>query len=625
MNLAEFLFPHDTVRNIQDALLQQVKAIVENKGCLVVHAPTGLGKTAATLGPALSVALQEGKTVFFLTSRHTQHQIALETARQISRRYSRKIVVADVIGKKWMCLQQGAEQLYTRDFFEYCKALREDGKCEYYENLYKGNKITPRGSKLVSHLMQAGPMSSEEINTFAGRENLCPYYTSLKIACSANLVISDYYYIFAPAVADSFLNRIGREMEDIIVIVDEAHNLPARARELLSYRLSSSMINRAIAEADKFGFRETSAILAQLLDVLNRYAEGIVSRPGSQVVISEDDFLGQVDEIRPVAELVDDLERIAEEIRKRQRQSSVAGVAAFISAWSTEEEGFIRYFEIRQGAKEPVLFLNLRCIDPSIVTSRIFREAYASVLMSGTLTPPEMYREILGCPDDAVTAVYSSPFPQKNRLNLVVPYTTTKFTERNPAQYRNISRMCADIANAVPGNVALFFPSYFVRDEVERFFSGECRKTVIAERPDLTKKEKLDMLEKFKSHSSKGAVLLGVVSGNFGEGIDLKGDFLKAVVVVGLPLLQPDIVSKAAIQYYDMKFRRGWDYGYVFPSFNKTIQSAGRCIRSETDRGVIVFLDERYTLPQYARCFPRDWELKVSANPVEEIKAFFRQ
>jgi DNA excision repair protein ERCC-2 len=131
------------------------------------------------------------------------------------------------------------------------------------------------------------------------------------------------------------------------------------------------------------------------------------------------------------------------------------------------------------------------------------------------------------------------------------------------------------------------------------------------------------MLDRFKGYKDIGAVFLAVASGSFGEGIDLPGDLLKAVIVVGLPLSQPDLETKSLIDYFDKKFGKGWDYGYLFPAFNKTLQNAGRCIRSETDKGVIVFLDERYVWPNYRRCFPEDWEMVVSKDPMYEINEFF--
>jgi len=158
---------------------------------------------------------------------------------------------------------------------------------------------------------------------------------------------------------------------------------------------------------------------------------------------------------------------------------------------------------------------------------------------------------------------------------------------------------------------------------VYKFFDPLCKKTTILEHQRLTKEDKTEILNKFKSYQKVGAVLLGVATGSFGEGIDLPGNLLKCVVVVGLPLQQPDLETKELISYYDKKFGKGWDYGYIFPAFNKTLQNAGRCIRSETDKGVVVFLDQRYLWPNYKRCFPPDSDIKVTRHYKEMIDEFF--
>jgi len=206
---------------------------------------------------------------------------------------------------------------------------------------------------------------------------------------------------------------------------------------------------------------------------------------------------------------------------------------------------------------------------------------------------------------------------------MVIPQTTTKFTNRSVAQFKEIARVCAEIANLVPGNSALFFPSYILRDEINQYFTSLCTKTTFLEMPRMNKKEKHEFLERFKSYKDSGAVLLGVASGSFGEGVDLPGDFLKAVVVVGLPLQPPDLETKELIKYYDTKFKKGWDYGYILPAITKALQNAGRCIRDETDRGIMIFLDERYAWNSYLKCFPIDWDVKITRMYKELIKRFF--
>jgi len=255
-----------------------------------------------------------------------------------------------------------------------------------------------------------------------------------------------------------------------------------------------------------------------------------------------------------------------------------------------------------------------------MLTRSISGETRSMSLMSATLHPLPMYKDILGFPDDSLQETYESPFPKENKLTLVIPETSTKFTGRSEDMYKKIAKICADITNEIPGNSAIFFPSYDLRNQVNKYFSDLSKKTLFIEESLMNKAEKMDFLERFKKYNS--AVLLGAAAGSFSEGIDLPG-VLKCVIVVGLPLSQPDLETKELIKYYDNEFGKGWDYGYTYPALNKTIQAAGRCIRSETDRGVIVFLDERYAWDNYLKCFPKDWNPKITKLYMDRIKGFF--
>jgi len=267
--------------------------------------------------------------------------------------------------------------------------------------------------------------------------------------------------------------------------------------------------------------------------------------------------------------------------------------------------------------------LNYRCLDPSLSSTVIFEHCYSAILMSGTLTPTSMYNDLLGFPAKrTIQKEFGSPFPKKNKLTMIIPQTTTKFSERDENQFKEIAKICGDITNNINGNCALFFPSYMLLDYVNRYFAEISNKKIIREIPNLSKEGKYDILEEFKNSSKKGAVLLGVASGSFGEGVDFPDNLLKCVVVVGIPLQKPDLETNELIRYYDNKFGHGWDYGYLFPAILKSLQNAGRCIRSETDKGVIVFLDQRYAWPNYKRCFP-DSDIIITKDYIEKIKEFF--
>ncbi|HLC22411.1 MAG TPA: helicase C-terminal domain-containing protein, partial [Candidatus Nanoarchaeia archaeon] len=239
-------------------------------------------------------------------------------------------------------------------------------------------------------------------------------------------------------------------------------------------------------------------------------------------------------------------------------------------------------------------------------------------------TPLEMYEDLLGFDKNrAITLEYENPFPAENKLSIILPETSTKFTSRGKMMYEQIAAKCATIVNAVPGNTVVFFPSYALRDHIYEFLRNKCDKTLFLEDTAYTKEQRGNLLERFKEYKDQGAVLLAVAGGSYSEGIDLPGDLLKAVVVVGLPLARPDLETQELITYYDKRFGKGWDYGYVYPAIIKILQSAGRCIRSETDRGVVVFLDERYNWQNYKKCFPSSMHTQIERNPLPLIQKFF--
>jgi len=263
------------------------------------------------------------------------------------------------------------------------------------------------------------------------------------------------------------------------------------------------------------------------------------------------------------------------------------------------------------------------CLDPSFVTRDLIEESYSTIVMSGTLQPLDMYKDVLGFPENTIIKDYKSPFKNENRLTMIIPKTTTKYSERSDRQFAEISKILAEITNAVPGNCSLFFPSYHIRNRVYNYFATKSNKSIFLEEPGLSKEQKNELLERFGSYKDTGAILMGAVSGSFSEGVDYIGDLLKCVVVVGIPLGKPDLETNSLIDYYETKFGKGWEYGYSLPAMSRVLQGAGRCIRSETDRGVIVFLDSRFTWANYFKCFPKDWDIKVTGLYQDRIKDFF--
>jgi DNA excision repair protein ERCC-2 len=384
----------------------------------------------------------------------------------------------------------------------------------------------------------------------------------------------------------------------------------------MTSRLSTVMLKRAASEAKKFKYSDAGYIITEIRNILENFTKDL--NIGEEKLIEKEDFLEKVNKLGNYNEIVSDFEFIGDAVRETKKQSNIGSLSRFLSAWKGNDDGFVRIVEKTPNS----VILSYRCLDPSLVTKDVLENAHSSIIMSGTLNPTDMYKDLLSFPKNSVEKTYKSPFPDENKLALIIPETTTKYSMRSDAQFRRMARICADIVNDVPGSSALFFPSYKVRDMVNHYFSKLCKKTTFLEKSNLTKQEKEDMLNNFKTYKKNGAALLSVASGSFGEGIDLPG-VLKSVVVVGIPLPKPDLEAKALINYYNNKFGKGMEYGYIFPAFNKALQSAGRCIRSSKDRGILIFLDQRYAWPMYSKCFPFDWNIKVTKNYLKQINNFF--
>jgi len=617
----DMLFPHDDVRPTQEELIRRINHAVTNQQNLLANAPTGLGKTAAALAPSIREALKKDLTVFFLTSRHTQHKLAMETVRMIKQKYKLNFSAVDIIGKKWLCLQPGIIKLFPRDFTDYCQNMKEDDLCEFYSNMREKGEPSKKALELVKHLKSEGKTDTESIIKASEESKLCPYEVALLIAKDARVIIGDYYYIFHPSIRENFLKRTGKELSKIIVIIDEGHNLPERIKDLASHRINTFILKRAMDEARKYKKLEIVGMLQVLEQTISKLAEG----PDDERYIEKDGLIKELRESYDFDEAISEMSLLADLVREEQKQSYLGTIASFLVAWTLDDHGFARILSKGISLKgEKIISVNYRCLDPSLMTREVIRLAYSTVLMSGTLSPTSMYKEVLGF-DSAEEVSYKSPFPEKNKLNLIVPKTSTKYETRNEAQYKEIAEIIAKATNKIPGNSAVFFPSYYLRDEVNTYFSRLSNKTIFVETQKMTKKEKVDFLESFKGYKNAGAVLMGVIGGNFGEGIDLPGDYLKGVLIVGLPLQRPDLETEALIKYYDDKFKKGWDYGYLLPAFNKALQSAGRCIRSETDKGVIIFIDERYAWKNYFRCFPPSWDIKITLLFEKLIENFFNK
>jgi len=625
--LKETLFPFSQAREEQMRMLEDVAKTVRAGSSLMAHAPTGIGKTAASLPPALAYALENGKTVFFLTPKHSQHRIVVDTLKRIIDRYDKKIISVDIIGKQWTCLYEGALELTSFEFNHFCKAHKRNETCRFYNKVYKEgtNELTKEAKAAIEEIKKKSPLHSEEILDVCKKAGLCPYEIATQVGKSANVVICDYYHLFHPHVRQAFLSKTGKNLEDLILIIDEAHNLPERVRKLMSSTLSEYTISNALKEAAALREENLEEDLNSLLKVLKFFGKKLKK---DEMFIKKEEFVSEIesDTSEKLDFLVENLETLGESVLElpNRFRSYASSVAEFLGAWSEkrDELAYARIFNTYMSQTGRRYQISLKCLDPALYTQEVFSHAHASILMSGTLLPPDMYKTVLGI-HNAKAEQYKNPFPPENRLVVITHGITTKYSQRSDYMWSKIAKNTESIIKKVPGSIAVFFPSYEILKTISKI--AKIDKETLIEKQEMTKAQKHELYKRLAHLSQgKGGVLFAVQAGSFSEGMDFPGGMLDCVIVVGLPLEKPTLETEALITYYDFKFNRGWDYGYIYPAMNKALQAAGRCIRSEIDRGAIILMDDRFKWENYKKCMPKDMRTIVTEKPEMYLEKFFK-
>ena len=601
---AGVLFPFERMREGQRQFYEDAVTTISSGKTLLAYAPTGIGKTAAVLTAALEYALNRGMKVMFVTSRQSQHMIAIETLRRISEKVDLKVV--DIINKKDMCPREEYRELPRSEFHIACAKDRKSRKCPFY----RVNRLAVE--EILSEVKHVEDITSSCVTYLS-----CPHATALKAVRDADVLVSDYNYILDAGIRNIILEKMGVDLKDVILVIDEAHSLPERVRSLYTKGLTYPMIAGAIKENKEY-------VHDKFLDQLLRSLYGLIPDDDTERYVEREDFVYGVElklsegQIEPIdydewlSVLDSAVETVINEVEDEFYSSSLAGLLDFFVSWRREDEHIAR---IENNTGVYVIPL-----DPSDYTEDLFLQVHSAVLMSGTLYPPEYYADLLGI-YDPVTRIYESPFPKNNRLILVDDTVTTLYSKRDDAEFKKYGAKISTLADNVPGNVIAFFPSYDMIRQIQPYILTN--KQVVVEDPEWSKDEKRSVVELIES--SDNSLFLGVQQGSFSEGIDFKGNAIKAVIVVGLPLDPPTLEKQSLVNYFNQKFgkRKGWEYAYYIPAVNKVLQSAGRGIRSATDRCVIMLMDERFAWPKYQRYFPKQFKPLRTKNPLTFIKMFY--
>ncbi|MFA5763715.1 MAG: ATP-dependent DNA helicase [archaeon] len=613
----QIYFPYEKVREEQKKLINDITTTIIDGKVLLAHAPTGLGKTVSSLAPAISCAIEQKKKIFFLTPKISQHEIVLETVKLMNQKFNLNIKSVDLVGRKSMCIDPFLSNVKF-GFYDACSKKKKDGKCKYYNNV-KGK--TPK-QRAIAHQRKAVLLKKFNSSHLETKEDcfmkeICPYELTLERCKNADVIIADYSHIFDEGIRETILSQANIKIEDVIIIVDEAHNLAERIRDMYTISLGADLVGQAQKEARSLGDFDVEFVLKDLEKELLALAKNLsFEKREDSVDEIELDLLKKI--IKPKMEALADAGTTFMTKRKVEN-CSIMRVLEFLEIVLMKKKSVLNIIERKQS-----LSLTITPLDVSFFSKQVFDLSYSAILMSGTLLPLQMYVHVLGIDEKKANLYeYASPFPKENRLNLFVNKTSTKYTSRNDGMYNEIAGIVNGVIPKIPGNSIVFFPSFEILETIAPLINTS-RKVLKQERESSTQ-EKSNLIHNFRALGTGfGGVLLAVSGGSIAEGIDFPGDHLYGAIVVGIPFAKVSLQSQSLINFYQNQFSKGWEYAYNAPAISKSIQAAGRVIRTETDRGVCIFLDQRFCEKRFEQFFPKDFEREIVTDPKEKVEAFFR-
>lgn len=571
-------------REGQKELVTGVYKTILRKKKLFMEAPTGVGKTIAAVFPSVK-AMGEGlvEKIFYLTAKTITRTVAEDTFR-ILRDNGLPIKVVTITAKEKICILE--------------KPDCNPGACERAKGYY--DRIN---DAVYNLLINENDISRDLINAYAQKHCVCPFEMCLDVTLWSDAIICDYNYAFDPNV---YLRRffMNDKQNDYVFLIDEAHNLLERAREMYSavlYKDNFLEVKRLI--------KDKSMKLSKLIDQCN--SDLLKLRRDCdefEVIDNIDGFYMHL------MRLMTEYDVFLQENYLIEGKEEVLGlymdIRHFLNMYEIQEDNYSIYTDYEEAER---FRIKLQCMDPSKNLLTCMDKGRSAVLFSATLLPIGYYMEQLGGSKEDYAVYAPSSFLSENRLIMVGNDVSTKYNRRTEKEYRKITDYIKEFTGSRIGNYICFFPSYQMLQKVAELVADEIEGLVV-QSSNMTEMEKEIFLEEFIEEPEKSRVGFCVMGGIFSEGIDLKNNRLIGAVIVGTGL--PMVCNERELfrGYFDEKNGMGFDYAYLYQGMNKVLQSAGRVIRTKEDRGAILLLDDRFTQKQYYNLFPREWFPNVTVN-----------
>ena len=646
---------HDTPRPGQIDMIRECRDSLRKNGHHLAAAPTGIGKTAASIAAALEIAMESSTKphILFLTGRQSQHKIVIDTVRKINSRLGsnyRDIKVVDIIGRESMCevvdLQTG-------------RCLCESGSSE---------SARPRLKEDVRNFILQAPRHVFETVEKAKTFGVCAWQTCRSAVKDSDILVCDYNHVFAEQVRENSLPAMGISLQNSIIIVDEAHNLPDRIRMSMERVVTPIIVRNAAMELEEFmgsleniAMRNTTNSPTKLLEDVSWCFEIIKLLRINMVnyfktlhdkITDDEELLIKIDDFTDlIHSACDEYEGVSGQLTLQQKvdstqqtpiQNRLERLSQTLSQVTVEAEddedsnepdahriAYIIDTVVNFGHTSALCMvfspkgkegkITTHLLDPGVLSGPLFSRTAGSILMSGTLYPPSMYADILALPKNLTSKTsYVSPFAGERRPVLIARDVTTKYDQRSLDMWAKIRAHIQALIDGSEDHIAVFCPSYKLMDEImgDAFFRGV---TKITESRDWSKDDIDRVVAKLKNERRIGnrVILCGVFGARLSEGIDYDDGVLGSVVCIGIPNPPPSVLSDSLKEYIADKFGRqnAWRYTVTQPAINAILQAMGRPIRSVDDRALILLLDNRNDNRTYRECYPIAMKMNTSNEP----------
>ena len=580
----EFPFPY---RNGQKDLATAVYRTIWHRKKLFIQAPTGVGKTISAIFPAVkAVGEGLGEKIFYLTAKTITRTVAAEAFTLLKNRGLRYKVVT-LTAKEKICACDEMD----------CNPEH----CPFAKGHY--DRINDAVYDMVTNYSD---FSRDALLAQSEKWQVCPFELSLDVSLWVDAVICDYNYVFDPRAR---LKRFfGEGMKrDYIFLIDEAHNLVERGREMYSAALLKEDFMELRKEVKSYS-KKLNGWLGKCNRIMldwKRECETyeILENMGNFSIVLMN-LCGEIEEF---------LEGEVNQKVREQVLDLYFSVRSFLDVYDKWDENYVAYTELQDDGKFKV---KLYCVDTAVNLQECMDRGRSTIFFSATLLPVDYYIRLLSKDKDDYAIYASSPFDVSRKEVLIGADVSSKYTKRSLSEYQKMASYIQIAIEQRKGNYMTFFPSYKMMEEVADCFEKikEEKTVVLRQSSGMREREREEFLEAFERTEEAGQVGFCVMGGIFGEGIDLKHDRLIGVIIVGTGL--PQVCNEREIlkNYYDVKQEDGFAYAYQYPGMNKVLQSAGRVIRTQEDEGVILLLDDRFLQQKYREMFPREWQNYMVCN-----------